>query len=584
MLTELHIQNFAIIDKLTLKLGPGLIILTGETGAGKSIILDAVEMLIGGRADASMVRAESDAAFVEGVFQLKGPEKEAVQFILKREDLLDDPDYVTLTREVRREGRSTARVNGRTAGVSLLKEIGAALVDIHGQSEHLSLLDPRAHLGLLDRYAEVAKPLSEYRQSYQKLLNVRRELNELRAAQADSDRRLEMLTFQADEIESARLKPGEEDELRKERDRLANAESLAQYAQDALGVLDEGSPESAAASDLVGQASRSLAGLAKIDKAQEELANQAALLEDTLAELVRSLRNYLEEIEFNPKRLDEVEERLNLIHNLTRKYGGNIPAVIAFGADARKQLENISNAGERITALETEESKLLQVLSKQAQTLSDKRKSSAEKLGKGIELELDDLKMAAARFGVDFQTRPDPNGIPLADPEKAQGIGARVAFDQSGFDRVEFLVAPNPGEGLKPLAKIASGGETSRLMLALKNILASADEIPSLIFDEIDQGIGGRVGLTVGFKLWHLARTHQVFCVTHLPQLAVFGDQHYQVQKLIQGNRTLTRVERLEGEPQLLELSQMLGEVGEGTLRSAHELMQVARAMIKSAK
>lgn len=577
MLTELHIQNFAIIDKLDLKLGPGLIILTGETGAGKSIILDAVEMLVGGRADATVIRTESEAALVEGVFQLKGPEKEAVNEILKREELLDDPNYVTLTREVRREGRNVARVNGRTVGVSLLKEIGASLVDIHGQSEHLSLLDPRAHLGLLDRYAEVAKPLSEYRQTYQKLLNVRRELNEIRQAQADADRRVEMLTFQAEEIEAARLKPGEDEDLRKERDRLANAESLAQYAQQALTVLDEGSPESPAASDLVGQAAQALAGLAKIDSGQEELANEAATLEETLADVVRGLRDYLDGIEYNPKRLDEVEERLNLIHNLTRKYGGSVPAVIAFGEDARKQLENISNAGERIAALEAEEDQLLQGLSKQAQALSDKRKSAAQKLGKGIETELDDLKMAAARFGVDFQTRSDPNGIPLAD-------GSRVAFDQNGFDRIEFLVAPNPGEGLKPLVRIASGGETSRLMLALKNILARADEIPSLIFDEIDQGIGGRVGLVVGFKLWHLGRNHQVFCVTHLPQLAAFGDEHYQVQKIIQGNRTLTRVEHLNGEPQLLELSQMLGEVGEGTLRSAHELMQVARKMIKDAK
>src|SRR5271157_3426534 len=584
MLTELHIQNFAIIDKLDLKLGHGLIILTGETGAGKSIILDAVEMLVGGRADASVIRTDSDAAMVEGVFHLKGPEKEAVNEILKREELLDDPNYLTMAREVRREGRSIARVNGRTASVSLLKEIGAVLIDIHGQSEHLSLLDPRAHLGLLDRYADVAKPLSDYRQTYHKLMSVRRELNEIRQAQADADRRVEMLTFQAEEIEAAKLKPGEDEELKKERDRLANAESLAQYAQQALEVLDEGSQESTAASDLVGQAARALAGLAKIDKAQEELANEAATLEDTLADLVRSLRDYLEEIEFNPKRLDEVEERLNLIHNLVRKYGGSIPAVITSGENTRKQLENISNASERVTVLEAEEDQLLQTCSKQAQTLSEKRKSAAGKLSKAIEVELDDLKMAAARFGVEFQTRSDPNGIPLSDPENAQGVGTRIAFDQNGYDRVEFLVAPNPGEGLKPLVKIASGGETSRLMLALKNILASADQIPSLIFDEIDQGIGGRVGLVVGFKLWHLGRNHQVFCVTHLPQLAVFGDEHYQVQKLIQGNRTLTRVERLTGEPQLLELSQMLGEVGEGTLRSAHELTQVARQMIKSAK
>jgi DNA repair protein RecN (Recombination protein N) len=574
MLTELHIQNFAIIDKLDLRFGPGLIILTGETGAGKSIILDAVVMLIGGKADTTYVRTDSDAALVEGVFQLKGPEREAVHEILKREELMDDPDYVTLSREIRKEGRSVARVNGRTVAVSLLKEIGALVVDIHGQAEHLSLLDSRAHLGLLDRYAEIARPLSEYRQTYHALLNLRRELNELRKAQADADRRIEMLTYQVEEIESARLKPGEDEELRKERDRLANAESLAQNAQEALAILDEGSPDMPAASDLIGQAAQALGALAKLDPAQSELANQAEVLLDTLSEIVHSLRNCLDEIEFNPKRLDEVEERLDLLHSLKRKYGGSIPAVIAYGQDARKQLETITGAAERIEELELQEAKLLDALAKQGSLLSDKRKSAAEAMSRGIEAELNDLRMSAAKFRVDFQTKPDPNGIPL-------GNGDRVAFDQNGFDKVEFLIAPNPGEGLKPLVKIASGGETSRLMLGLKNVLARADEVPSLIFDEIDQGIGGRVGMTVGQKLWNLSRSHQVFCVTHLPQLAVFGDEHYQVQKLVQGNRTLTRVERLDGEARLLELSQMLGEVGEGTLRSAHELMQVSRQMIK---
>jgi len=577
MLTELRIHNFAIIDSLDLRFGPGLIILTGETGAGKSIILDAVVMLLGGRADASVVRAEAETAFVEGVYQLKGPEREMVHDILNREELLDDPDYVTLTREVRREGRSVARVNGRTVGVALLKELGAALVDIHGQSEHLSLLDPRAHLGLLDRYAEVSKPLGEYRQTYHALLNLRRELNDLRQAQADSDRRMEMLTYAAEEIEAARLKVGEDEELRKERDRLANAESLAEYAQQALAVLEDGSPDAPSAGDLVGQAAQALAGLARIDSAQAELSNQANLLEDTLADLVHSLRDYLEAIEFNPKRLDEVEERLDLIHRLTRKYGGSIPAVVAYGADARKQLETLTGAADRIASLTTEESKLLAQLGKQGAALTTKRKSAAELLGKGIEVELDELKMASAQFGVDFQTRPDPNGVPLPD-------GSRIAFDQNGLDRVEFLIAPNPGEGLKPLVKIASGGETSRLMLALKNVLARADQVPSLIFDEIDQGIGGRVGTIVGQKLWKLARNHQVFCVTHLPQLAAFGEQHYQVQKVVDKGRTLTRVEKLDGDARMLELSQMLGEVGEGTLRSAHELLQLARQMSKAEK
>jgi DNA repair protein RecN (Recombination protein N) len=562
---------------LDLRFGNGLIILTGETGAGKSIILDAVVMLIGGKADATFVRADSDAAFVEAVFQLKGPEKEAVHALLNREELMDNPDYVVLMREVRKEGRSVARINGRTVNVGLLKEIGALLIDIHGQAEHLSLLDPRAHLGLLDRYAEVAKPLTEYRQTYHALLNLRRELNDLRKAQADSNRRIEILTYQAEEIEDARLKAGEDEELRKERDRLANAESLAQNAQEALAVLEEGSPETPAATDLVGQAAQALAALAKIDEGQIELSNQAELMLDTISDIIHGLRGYLEEIEFNPKRLDEVEERLDLIHSLTRKYGGSIPAVIAYGEDARKQLETISGATDRIAELEMQEAKLLEKLGKQGTTLTEKRKSAAKEMGKGIEIELDDLKMASAQFGVDFQTKPDPNGALIAD-------GTRIAFDQNGFDRVEFLVAPNPGEGLKPLAKIASGGETSRLMLGLKNVMARADEVPALIFDEIDQGIGGRVGMVVGQKLWNLSRTHQVFCVTHLPQLAVFGDQHYQVQKLVDKGRTLTRVEQLEGEPRLLELSQMLGEVGEGTLRSAHELLQTARQMIKAPK
>jgi DNA repair protein RecN (Recombination protein N) len=251
--------------------------------------------------------------------------------------------------------------------------------------------------------------------------------------------------------------------------------------------------------------------------------------------------------------------------------------VIAYGTETRKQLETITGAADRINQLEMQEAKLLEKLARQGGVLSEKRKSAALAMSKGIEAELNDLKMESARFGVDFQTKPDVNGAPLPD-------GARIAFDQNGFDRVEFLIAPNPGEGLKPLAKIASGGETSRLMLGLKNVLARADEVPSLIFDEIDQGIGGRVGMVVGHKLWNLSRTHQVFCVTHLPQLAVFGDQHYQVQKLVNNGRTLTRVERLDGEPRLLELSQMLGEVGEGTLRSAHELLQSARQTIKAKK
>ncbi len=571
MLTELRIENFAIIDKLALDFSAGLVIFTGETGAGKSIIMDALEMLLGGRTETSVIRADAERAAVEGLFKLDGPEKDAVLEVLKREDLQDDENYVTLAREVRREGRNTARINGRTVNVALLKEIGAFLVDIHGQTEHLSLLDIRSHPGLLDRFAEVDAPLGLYRQTYSQVQIVRRQLSELRAAQADSARRLEMFTFQAEEIEAAALKPGEDEQLRHERDRLANAETLAANAQEAQGLIDEGTPETPAISDQLGQAVSALSSLARVDPSQAELASRGEALLESLSEISRDLRNYMEGIEYNPKRLEEVEERLDLIHRLLRKYGGTIESVIEFGANARKQLDTINNAAEKIAELQAKESTLLAELAKRGATLSSKRKKAAETLSKGIETELNDLKMASARFGVDFQTKPDAQGLPQAD-------GSRVAFDANGFDRLEFLVAPNPGEGLKPLAKIASGGETSRLMLALKNILARADQVPTLVFDEIDQGIGGRVGGVVGQKLWHLGRAHQVFCITHLPQLAAFGEQHFQVQKLIENGRTTTLVKKLTGDERLLELAQMLGEVSESTLHSANDLLQSARA------
>jgi DNA repair protein RecN (Recombination protein N) len=577
MLTELRIQNFAIIDHLELDFGPGLVIFTGETGAGKTIIMDALDVLLGGRADATTIRSDADVARVEGTFKLSGPERPIAHEILKREELLDDQNYVTLTREIRREGRSVPRINGRTVSLSLLKELGELLVDIHGQSEHLSLLNVHSHLGLLDRYADAGALLVAYRKTYQNLLGIRRELDSLREAQRDAERRTEMLTFQAQEIEAARLKPGEEEDLRKERDRLANAESLASLAQQALTVLDEGASESPAATDLIGQAAQSLAKLAQIDSSQKALADQSVMLEETLADLARDLRNYIEGIEYNPKRLEEVEERLDLIHRLERKYGGSIPATIAFAVEARKQLETITTAGERIGDLETTETATLAKLSEQGLALSQKRKEAAGRMSKSIEAELNDLKMAAARFAVDFQMKPDSNGIPLADD-------TRVAFDGNGIDKVEFLIAPNPGEGLKPLARIASGGETSRLMLALKNVLARADQIPTLIFDEIDQGIGGRVGGTVGEKLWSLGRQHQVMVITHLPQLAAFGDQHFQVQKIIEKNRTLTKVTKLSGEPRTLELAQMLGEVTEGSIRSAHDILQNAQIHKKETK
>jgi len=595
MLVELRIENFAIIHRLELEFEAGLITFTGETGAGKSIILDAIEAVLGGKVDAGSLRSGADRANIEATFRLNdsslangsagGPGVAPVIEILKREDLLDDPDqwaapmespgkaaalYLTLQRDIRREGRTTARVNGRSVSLGLLREVGAFLVDIHGQSEHLSLLNVRHHLGLLDRYAGLEEPLNRYGEDYRRLLAVRRELDEVRQAEQDAARRTDLLNYQVNEIESANLHPDEEETLRQDRTRLANAENLASLAQATLALLEEGTPESPAVSDLVGQAVHHLSALSRIDASRAHLYEQAELVLDQLAELSRELSAYLEEVEFNPHRLEQIEERLDLIQNLKRKYGGSLEAVLAYAVQARRQLETIAHASERIAELEAEETNLLEQLGKQAQALSQERRQAAGRLSKSMEAELNDLNMAGARFAVDFQTRYDSSGLPAPD-------GRRLAFDSTGIDRVEFLIAPNPGEGLKPLVKTASGGETSRLMLALKNVLAQADYVPTLIFDEIDQGIGGRVGMIVGQKLWNLGRQHQVLCVTHLPQLAAFGDQHFRVLKQVEGGRTMTHVEQLNDTNRLEELAQMLGNLSDANRVAANETLNMAR-------
>lgn len=574
MLTELRIENFAIIQQLELELKPGLITFTGETGAGKSIILDALTAVVGGKADATMIRAGAERASVEATFRLSDANRGPLHEILEREDLLDDPDYLTLSRELRREGRSTARVNGRNTSLNLVREIGAYLIDIHGQSEHLSLLNVRQHVHLLDRYASSENALAGYRKAYDTLVGLRRELTQLRQTEQDAERRTDLLGYQLQEIEAAHLVSGEEVELRQERERLANAENLATLAQQMLGLLDEGTPEAPSISDQIGQVVQAMASLVRIDATQGNLNEQVQTVADLISDLSLELQSYAEGIEFNPKRLEETEERLDLIHKLQRKYGGSIEAVLAFAEKARQELETIAHATERIAELEQQEQDALKVLAQKGQILSKKRKEAAQSLQSSVERELNDLSMSGARFAVDFQHQNDPGGVPIEG-------GAYVAFDTTGIDRVEFLIAPNPGEGLKPLVKIASGGETSRLMLALKNVLAQADNIPTLIFDEIDQGIGGRVGMVVGEKLWQLGRRHEVLCVTHLPQLAAFGDQHFRVIKQVEGGRTRTHVEQLNDHNRLEELAQMLGNLSEANRVAASETLTMARQRAK---
>ena len=574
MLSELRIENFAIISQLELSFNRGLNIFTGETGAGKSIIIDAVETILGSRADATMIRAGAERAMIEASFEISDETDRSVRQILEREALLEESKTLTLGREIRTNGRSFARVNGRNVNNHVLTELSEFLVDVHGQSEHLSLLHVRQHLGLLDSYAHVEPELAKYQEAYHQLTHVRNQLNELWAAEKDASRRIDVLQYQINEIESAHLQDGEEEELRIERTRLANAEGIASLVHEAIQLLDEGTPESPSVTDQVGQVTSILNNLSRLDSLQEKLSESSQNTLEELTDLTTSLRGYIETIEFNPKRLDQVEERLNLIQNLKRKYGENIPTVLQFAEMARTQLDSITHASERIIELESEENQLLERLGELGETLSVHRHSAAEKLEKALESELEHLSMAEARFRVDFSQHLSDEGVFLTD-------GRRVTFDSTGLEHVEFQVAPNPGEGLKPLVKIASGGETSRLMLAIKNVLAQADRIPTLIFDEIDQGIGGRVGMVVGRKLWELARQHQVLCVTHLPQLAAFGEQHWKVLKQVREGRTETLVESLEGDGRMIELAQMMGEISDGTRQSAKELLQSVNQTVK---
>ena len=577
MLNELRIENFAIIDNLDLHFGSGLTTLTGETGAGKSIIIDAVETILGGRADATMVRSGVERAAVEGVFHINQASRGEIMSILEREDLLEDGNYLTLGREIRLAGRNVARVNGRSVSVSLLRELGEYLIDVHGQSEHLSLLKVGQHRTLLDRYTftdaafSVEADLAAYRKTYRRLIEVLDLIKHLQQSERDAARRTDTLTYQIEEIQAAQLQPGEEDELRRERDRLANAESLAKLVQESLVFLDEGTPEASAINDLLGQVVNSLASLVRLDPSQTTLHEKSLSLFEDTNDLARGLRSYLETIDFNPKQLNSVEERLSLIDSLKRKYGDSIQDVLDFAVEAKDDLDNITHAEERLEESAAERELLQTRLGTEGEALAKKRRTAGEKLSLDMERELADLNMSGARFTIDFQGRDDPDGVLLSD-------GKRVAYGPHGIERIEFLIAPNPGEGFKPLARIASGGETSRLMLAIKNVLNQADRIPTLIFDEIDQGIGGRVGTVVGEKLWTLARQHQVFCITHLPQLAAFGDHHYQVQKHITEGRTTTLVQPLEGDARVVELAQMMGEVSEGTLHSARELEQLVNA------
>lgn len=571
MISEIYIKNFAIIEELRMQLAPGFSVLTGETGAGKSIILDAMSLLLGGRADTTMVRADCETAYVEGIFTLPGWYQENIASLLAEEGVDEgDAHTLLLAREVRVNGRNICRVNGRAVTLGFLREVSEGLVDIHGQGEHLSLLKPRSHLPLLDAYAGLQAEQQALAREVKALRDVEKELAELKRNARNIAQRIDMLEFQVSEIDAARLEVGEEEELRSERTRLGNVEQLMESANEALALLMGLDDEMPAAVDLLSQAERALDKLVRLDPSKEEWLERLEGLVSEFEELTADLRYYQEDLEFNPKRLNYVEERLELINNLKRKYGDTVEDVLHFRSEAQEELEKISHDEERTETLAADVERYLRRIGQMAQALSEKRRAGAEKLAAAVERELVDLNMDGARFSVEFDRVPDDEGAYVGQE--------RFAFDRTGIDRAEFLISTNPGEPLKPMARVASGGETARLMLALKTALARVDDTPTLIFDEIDQGIGGRVGDVVGRKLWGLAGLgdHQVVVVTHLPQLAGYGDTHFHVSKGLSNGRTVTAVRRLDDEGRLDELAAMLGTHDEAARRGAEAIVQRA--------
>lgn len=575
MLEELRIENFAIIDRVTLDFTRGFNVITGETGAGKSIIIDAVELLLGGKADSGTVRAGADKAIIEATFLLDEHSRTRLMPLLEEEALIEPGetlDYVTLSREVRAAGRSSARINGVTVNQDLLRDVGESLVNIHGQSAHLTLFKPRAHMNLLDRYASLLEVRSALAKVVDSLNTIRREIRSLEEDKAELERRADRLRYEVEEITTAALESDEEADLLSERNRLANAEQLATLAGNATVLLSgDDSGDTPGAVDLLQQLGVLMNRLVKIDPDLTEEFNLAEELSASAQELALTLAGYTDDMEFDPVRLDEVEERLELIKSLKRRYKcETIEQINAYAEKAAQELDNIEHSEERIEQLRTSEEKTLRHIGELCQRINSVRKIAGGKLGERVVRELKDLRMENTQFEVVLTQVEDPSGCYVDDK--------RYKFDASGMDDVEFMMSANPGEPLRPLSKVASGGESARIMLAIKRVLSQADETPTLIFDEIDQGIGGRVGAVVGEKLWSLSSAHQVMVVTHLPQLASFGDAHFNVRKQIKGERTLTHVITLENDDERIEeLAAMLGAAGEAGKQSALDLLQSAR-------
>jgi DNA repair protein RecN (Recombination protein N) len=552
-LTDLTVRDLALIERVTIAFEPGLNVLTGETGAGKSLLIDALGLAIGARADTSLVRTGSDAARVEALF-----------------DRIPEP--LICVREVSAAGRSTARIDDEAATAARLADVAGRLVEIHGQHDQQRLLDERWQRELLDSFgrleverAAVAAAVEAWRRNQAALAELALDPREL-------TRRLELQEHQAHEIESAKLRPGESAEIRA---RLAAAEHAEAIARGSVEIHETLAGEGSGAREIIAAASQRARDLARLDERYASLAERLGGLAAELEDVAAEARDLAESVEHDPTALAQLEERVSLIYSLERKYGEDEAAVIAYGERAAAEAARLRELEESRDRRAAEAEKLLIAVAKVAAALSRRRSEAAGRLAKAVEGALGGLGFRSVRFEVAVASRVAGPAEPAVEMD-----GRRVAFDGSGVDAIAFLIAPNPGEPARPLARIASGGELSRVALAIKQILAEADRTPTLVFDEIDTGIGGRSAEPVGRSLWELARTHQVLCVTHLGQIAAYADAQFRIEKRVRDGRTVTEVVRVEGDERVRELAQMLAgsEGGAAAVASAEELLERARA------
>lgn len=558
MLQELSITNFAIIEHLDIAFEAGMTVLTGETGAGKSIIIDAVGLLAGGRGSSEFIRTGADKAVLQGMFILPA---DGVTAQLLDEAGIDHADNtVILQREITKSGRNTCRINGMLVNTTTLKQIGETIVDIHGQNEHQELMQPEKHLGLLDEFAaaKIRKLKQQYQQQYDHYQQLNRELRQKNANEKEWAQRLDMLNFQVDEIAAAQVKVGEEAALIAERDRLDNYQMINQALQQSYTLLAAGE-ETTGAVDMVGTAMNALEPIANLDSAFNEITVNVKNAFYGLQDAAGQISNQLDLQEFDEGRLDEIEQRLDVLSQLKRKYGDSEQQILDYYQKIAAELAKMTDSEENSEDLAQRVTDAKDKLLKTGEALSDKRRTAAKVLQRQIHQELKDLYMDKAVFEVRFK------------PTKGQ-------IYRSGLDSVEFYIQTNPGERMRPLAKIASGGELSRMMLALKTIFSESQGITSIIFDEVDTGVSGRVAQAIAEKINGIAHFSQVLCITHLPQVAAMSDHHYFIAKKITGKRTKTSVTKLDNAARVKELARMLAgtKVTKLSLEHAEELLQLA--------